>query len=150
MCVRTFHFPSKNISGSRLELDLVDVDSTRAGKRLPDASPSKTVSIWCAATHLSRYGLIEAPSLSSSSPDIAAAVDFSFNYGPAHAAWDSQPQAAKSPRGSTTGPWLSQTDVLPPPSYPFSLLLPCSPSLRKHTQDSLYALPELGRPLRPF
>lgn len=61
------NFPLK-IDCSRLIL----VDSTRAGKRLPDAL-SKTVPIWCAVINrASRLrGLVETPS--SSSDDVAAA-----------------------------------------------------------------------------
>src|SRR5712672_3278511 len=84
LCIkkRTKKKPSKNVSlcvfcSSRLIL----VDSTRAGKRIPDAL-SKTVPIWCAVINraiLLRGGCfvdrfeVPLPSPSSSSSDVARA-----------------------------------------------------------------------------
>ena len=122
-----------------LKLDLVD--STRAGERLPDA-PSKTVPIWCATNNRATQlcGLVEAPSSSSSSSDIAVAVDFNFNMDP-HCPGQSVTGAPKSPRGSTAGPRLSQSYVLPPAPLPVFVPSFPAPPARANTHTGFVVLP---------
>jgi hypothetical protein len=60
---------------------LILVDSTRAGKRLPDAL-SKTVPIWCAVINRAiplRGGCFEVPLPSSSSSDVAMVADMDLD-----------------------------------------------------------------------
>lgn len=141
---------------------LILVDSTRAGKRLPDAL-SKTVSIWCAVVNRAARlrGLAEAPSPSSSSPsssstlDIAAVaaaedldLDFDLRTPPGAVSPHEHAQIAARLDG-----WATALAVSCVPAV-LTLLHPCSPAAgaRAHThiQDSSYALPELARPLRPL
>jgi hypothetical protein len=127
---------------------LILVDSTRAGKRLPDAL-SKTVPIWCAVINRAiplRGGCfvdVEVP-LSPSSSDVDVATAGTDTNLDLHT-----PPGAVSPHehaqiAARLDIWAAALAV----SFPCRRTPLLSPIAR--TQDSSYALPELARPLRPL
>jgi tRNA A64-2'-O-ribosylphosphate transferase len=135
---------------------LILVDSTRAGKRIPDAL-SKTVPIWCAVINraillrggcfVDRFEVPLPSSSSSSSSSDVARVDTDLDL--------HTPPGAVSPHehaqiAARLDIWATTLAV----SYvPPALLSLCFPHLlfpRVHAQDSSYALPELAKPLRPL
>ncbi|KAI0279088.1 initiator tRNA phosphoribosyl transferase [Russula aff. rugulosa BPL654] len=104
---------------------LILVDSTRAGKRLPDAL-SKTVPIWCAVINRAiplRGGCFEVPLPSSSSSDVVMVADTDLDL--------HTPPGAVSPHEHAQ--ITARLDI-----WAAALA------------DSSYALPELAKPLRPL
>ena len=137
------HGRKKTTTDNFLVLRLILVDSTRAGKRLPDAL-SKTVPIWCAVVNRAarKRGLAEVPSPSSppsSSSDITAAavaedldLDFDLRTPPGAVSPHEHAQIAARLDGWATALAVS---CVPPV---LTLLHPCSPGARAHAYTHTY------------